>query len=922
MPLHLEVGSVLKQYRIGPLLGRGGMGEVYSAEDTKLGRKVAIKLLPPGLAHDVDRLKRFEQEAKAASALNHPSILTIYDVDEVDGHPFLVAEYVEGQTLRERMRAGGLTLRETLDIGGQIANALAAAHAAGIVHRDVKPENIMLREDGLAKLLDFGLAKIAQDLAASTDETVAQVGPETTPGLVMGTTQYMSPEQARGLKVDSRSDIFSLGAVLYEMAAGRAPFVGDTPSDLIAAILHYDPPPVDGAPAELERILQKALEKDRDDRHQSAKDVAVDLRRLRKQLEGSADHARSSPGHGSAAWTSTPKSGAAVTATTSTPTAVAPPMRRSMRLVWGGVVALGALTVIGLAWSGRVGIPWFGNEDVTTAPTSVSFDSMTMEKVTGLGAVSSPAMSDDGKLLAYVVADAGQESISLRQMATGSVVKIAGPTRSDLNNIQFTPDGNFLYYTERTPSTPYRWSVMMIPAFGGTPKQILDGRYSKVTFSPDGKRFSAVQTTDAESKLMIFNADGNGAQDLGTRKGTTPYVRAAWSPLGNLLAVQVIERSEANEVHSWFQIIPVTGTTPIRTLAPTGAPLRAILGLSWSTDESTLIISATAESIAAPPQLLSMRATDGQLQRITKDLNAYSTFAFSRGSGTIATIQSERLGSILVGPIDRADEAKELPSRLSYADGGGGIAWIANNRLAFVRETDFPSIWMMDADGTNPKRLTEGAVSIGPAATPDGQSVFFESDRVVPGVPEIFTVNITDGRVKQLTKENGAYSPSMSPDGRSLFFRDNGGVPAKLRRMPMDGGASTTLLESRGLDNPRLSPDGKWIATVLWESPDAPRNVVVLSSDGSTPRILATNNEPAGSVTWTPDSRGLVYFATLGGQQNLWRVDLAGGPPRQITHFTEGNVMGPVISPDGKRIAFYRGRTETDIVLLKPKTGQ
>src|SRR5262245_45841612 len=253
MSLRLESGSSLKHYRITSLIGRGGMGEVYAADDTRLGRKVAIKLLPGSLAHDPERLKRFTQEAKAASALNHPSILTIYDVDEVDGHPFLVSEFIDGQTLRDRLRRGGLTLRESLDIAGQVANALAAAHAAGIVHRDVKPENIMLREDGLAKLLDFGLAKVALDLSA-TDETVAAVGPETTPGLVMGTTQYMSPEQARGRKVDARSDIFSLGIVLYEMAAGRPPFTGETPSDLIAAILHYEPPPLEAAPPELERI--------------------------------------------------------------------------------------------------------------------------------------------------------------------------------------------------------------------------------------------------------------------------------------------------------------------------------------------------------------------------------------------------------------------------------------------------------------------------------------------------------------------------------------------------------------------------------------------------------------------------------------------------------------------------------------------
>jgi serine/threonine protein kinase len=299
MAVHLESGATLNQYRILGLIGRGGMGEVYAADDTRLGRKVAIKILPVTLADDAERLQRFTQEARAVSALNHPSILTIYDVDEVGGHTFLVTEFIAGYTLRERMRRGTLEVREAVEIAYQVAGALSAAHAAGIVHRDVKPDNIMLRDDGHAKLLDFGLAKIAQDAASSTDETIEAAGPRTTPGVVMGTTAYMSPEQARGLPVDARSDIFSLGVVLYEMAAGRPPFRGETASDVIAAILRADPPVIADLPPELEHALRKALEKDRDERHQTAKDLAADLKRLRRRLDSVAG--RPGPGAGAPA---------------------------------------------------------------------------------------------------------------------------------------------------------------------------------------------------------------------------------------------------------------------------------------------------------------------------------------------------------------------------------------------------------------------------------------------------------------------------------------------------------------------------------------------------------------------------------------------------------------------------------------------
>ena len=376
MPLPLEPGAALKHYRIVELLGKGGMGEVYAAEDTRLGRKVAIKCLPRGLAADPERLRRFTQEAKAASALNHPSILTIYDVDEVDGQPFMVTEFIDGQTLRERLHApaAAIPLGEAIDIAGQVASALSAAHAAGIVHRDVKPENIMLREDGHAKLVDFGLAKIEQDaLAGSTDETVAAVGAHTTPGIVMGTTAYMSPEQARGLPVDARSDIFSLGVVLYEMAAGRPPFQGETPSDVIAAILRFEPAAVADLPPDLEHTLRKALEKDRDERYQTAKDLAADLKRLRRRLDPSAGTPPTPTGQGAGAWTTTPKSGgaaasgAASRAGSTAPHAEAASGARAAtstrgRLAFAGIAALVVIGVAVLGWRGDLcAVVWWRN---------------------------------------------------------------------------------------------------------------------------------------------------------------------------------------------------------------------------------------------------------------------------------------------------------------------------------------------------------------------------------------------------------------------------------------------------------------------------------------------------------------------------------------------------------------------------------
>src|SRR5213078_3931635 len=292
------LGKHISHYEVLSLLGRGGMGEVFLAQDASLGRKVALKLLRSDFTRNEERLRRFQQEARAASALNHPNILTIYEIGHDGSLHFMATEYVEGETLRQHLSRARITVGQTLDVGVQVASALAAAHQAGIIHRDIKPENIMLRTDGNVKVLDFGLAKLTEP---KTIETAAPTLPqvETAPGVVMGTFSYMSPEQARGLAVDTRTDIWSLGVMIYEMAAGRQPFEGETASDVMSLILQKEPLPLAHSlpevPAELERITRKALRKDKEERYQTIKDLLIDLRNLRKELELEAEMERSAP---------------------------------------------------------------------------------------------------------------------------------------------------------------------------------------------------------------------------------------------------------------------------------------------------------------------------------------------------------------------------------------------------------------------------------------------------------------------------------------------------------------------------------------------------------------------------------------------------------------------------------------------------
>src|SRR5215210_6289277 len=294
----LIVGKQIGRYQVLSHIGRGGMGEVFLAQDASLGRKVALKFLPAHFTSDQERVRRFRQEARAASNLNHPNILTIYEIGSEDSTHFMATEYVEGETLRQHISRAPLTLGQVLDVAVQMASALSAAHQAGIVHRDIKPENVMRREDGYVKVLDFGLAKLAEAKAFdSAGPTLLQV--ETEPGRVMGTVSYMSPEQARGLAVDARTDIWSLGVMIYEMAAGRQPFEGETASDVMALVLQKEPLPLAHSspevPAELERIVRKALRKDKEERYQTIKDLLIDLRNLRKELEVAAEMERSAP---------------------------------------------------------------------------------------------------------------------------------------------------------------------------------------------------------------------------------------------------------------------------------------------------------------------------------------------------------------------------------------------------------------------------------------------------------------------------------------------------------------------------------------------------------------------------------------------------------------------------------------------------
>jgi serine/threonine protein kinase/Tol biopolymer transport system component len=891
-----HAGRTFGHYEAEREIGRGGMGEVYLARDSRLGRPVALKLLPPSFTSDPQRVARFQREAHAVSHLNHPNIVTVYEVGEADGLRFIVTEYVEGETLRELLARGPLPPGRALDIAVQIASALAAAHEAGVVHRDVKPENVMVRPDGYVKVLDFGLAKLTEaveDDARQVRATALKLS--TQPGLVMGTVAYMSPEQARGLPVDARTDVWSLGVVLYEMLAGRAPFEGETVSHVIVNILEHEPEPLSrkapDAPEQLQKVVGRALDKDREARHASMRDMLAELREARDEATFRARQELHLSGGGT---NSNPSLVAA-------PAAAAP--RRSKAMLW---VALVAVAVSALAF----GVYEFikSRRAPRTPPVAK------LNRVTSNGKVSQVAVTRDGKYIAYVAGR--QQSLWVMQPSTGSEVQLVQPAEGVTYwGLTFTPEGDYVYFVRALGNNP--WELYRVPTLGGTPKKLLANVDTPVEFSADGRRMVFGRTpSETEHQLVSANADGTGERVVATRKspaffGITPLSKIAWSPDGESIACSAGNFDSPGDNKQEMVAVSLKDGTE-RPL--TREKWYYIKQVAWLGDGSGLVLVARDEP-SSPDQVWHLSYPEGSVRRLSNDFSVYDNISVTADSSTIATLQSERLSNVWLAPENDAARARQITD--SREDGAWGISWTPDGRVVFASKVGANTdIWVMDADGGNRRRLTDNpSWDWWPSVSADGRYIVFLSRRAVRR--NVWRMDIDGGNPVQLTDSSFVGHPHCSADGRWVYY--SAVAPGKsyssLWRVAIEGG-DPARITGEVASWPVVSPDGKWLAYWYYDTQANPRSGVAIAPAESGPPVKRFSISPEAEkyFNWTPDSRALAYADR--SSLNLWAQPIDGGPPRQLTDFKTDQTFYFAWSRDGKQLALARGTQTSDVVLI------